>query len=135
MTDLQAIPILRSPDLAATAAFYEFLGFVSERLEDYLILRRDGIELHFCPPDHQDGRATESTSYIRGDGIDALHEEWQAPGATVSPIYHRPWGMFEFYLSDPHGCLLKFGRSDSEGAPPETYEPRHPLDPPQGDTT
>ncbi|WP_138469295.1 VOC family protein [Poseidonocella sp. HB161398] len=121
MTDIAAIPILRSPDLAATARFYEDqLGFAAEPAgPDYLILRRDGIELHFCPPDFSDGRPTESCCYIRGAGIDALHDEWQAKGVPgFRPFQRRPWDMYEFYLSDPQGCLLKFGRSATAGAPP-----------------
>lgn len=119
--DIVAIPILRSPDLAATACFYrQELGFAAEPVgPDYLILRRDGIELHFCPPDVLDGRPTESCCYIRGAGIDRLHEEWRSkrvPG--FQPFQLRPWGMYEFYLSDPFGCLLKFGRSASEGPAP-----------------
>jgi catechol 2,3-dioxygenase-like lactoylglutathione lyase family enzyme len=121
MSDIELIPILRSPDLPQTAQFYtELLGFEAEFHEDtYLLLRRDHMELHFCPPDHKDGRQTESTCYFRGAGIDALHEEWQAKSVPgLSPFYHRPWGMYEFYISDPHECLLKFGRSDREGDPP-----------------
>lgn len=130
MTDLQAIPILRSPDLDQTSAFYSALGFTSERVGAYLILRRPGIELHYCPPDFTDGRPTESSCYIRGGGVDALHAEWSETGVSdLTPIYHRPWGMYEFYLSDPHGCLLKFGRSDQEGDPPHSFLPRHPGDP------
>ena len=129
MTSVETLPILRSLALEETQVFYEALGFAGERLGDYLILRRPGIELHFCPPDHTDGRATESCCYVRGPGIDALHAEWTASGASVTPFYHRPWGMYEFYLSDPHGCLLKFGRSDQDGAPPAAFEARHPLDP------
>ncbi|WP_108258526.1 bleomycin resistance protein [Mangrovicoccus ximenensis] len=131
MTDITTIPILRSPDLAATAQFYTGeLGFSAETAgPDYLLLRRDAIELHFCPPDFADGRPTESCCYIRGAGIDALHDEWQAKSVPgFRPFTLRPWGMYEFYLSDPHGCLLKFGRSDREGAPPrqltDTENPR-----------
>ncbi|MEJ6404828.1 bleomycin resistance protein [Yoonia sp. 2307UL14-13] len=129
MTNVEAIPIMRSRNLDETTAFYGTLGFTPERFGDYLILRRPGIELHFCPPDHDDGRETESCCYIRGGGIDALHAEWTAAGIkALSPIYHRPWGMYEFYISDPHGCLMKFGRSDSEGAPPQSFLPNHPGD-------
>lgn len=130
VTELEAIPILRSPNLEETRAFYERLGFDAEApAPGYLILRRPGIELHFCPPDHHDGRATESSCYIRGAGIDELHREWTAAGVSqVSRFYHRPWGMYEFYLSDPHGCLLKFGRSDREGDAPEGDVQAHPAD-------
>ena len=65
MTDLQALPILRTPNLEETAHFYSGLGFAVERVGPaYLILRRPGIELHFAPPDHMDGLATESSCYI-----------------------------------------------------------------------
>ncbi len=128
--DVQAIPILRSPNLAETAEFYATLGFSAERFgAAYLVLRRPGLELHFMPPDDDDGRATESCCYIRGGGIDELHREWsQASVAALTPIYHRPWGMYEFYISDPHGCLLKFGRSDQDGKAPKGALPHHPQD-------
>ncbi|MEM8578327.1 MAG: VOC family protein [Pseudomonadota bacterium] len=134
MTDVTTIPVLRSPNLAESRAFYEGLGFeVTMAGPDYLVVARAGIELHFCPPDHQDGRETESSCYIRGPGIDALHAEWAAlPGNVVTPIYTRPWGMYEFYVGDPHGCLLKFGRPVAEGPPPEGVLPAHPLDPAGG---
>ena len=129
MTDLQTIPVLRSPNFEETAQFYSTLGFSAEPVgPGYLILRRPGIELHFMPPDHTDGRATESSCYIRGGGIDELHREWSRAGiANLTPIYHRPWGMYEFYIGDPHGCLLKFGRSDQEGQAPEGASPHHPA--------
>ena len=94
MTDTQTIPIMRSPDLDQTSDFYSMLGFTSERIGDYLIVRRPGIEVHYSPPDFEDGRPTESSCYIRGGGIDALHAEWTEAGVPgLTPIYHRPWGM------------------------------------------
>ncbi|MEL6954611.1 MAG: VOC family protein [Pseudomonadota bacterium] len=127
MTDLQTIPILRSPNLDESAAFYKRLNFeIGLQMPGYLIMVRKGIELHFIPPDHTDGRATESTCYIRGNGIDALHTEWE-PTGLVTPFYHRAWGMYEFYIGDPHGCLLKFGRPADEGPAPVGVRP-HPTD-------
>lgn len=123
--DLFAIPNLRSPDLDKTTAFYtSYLGFQAERIApDYLILRRETIELHFSPPDRDNDLPTESTCYIRGAGIDALYDEFKTkdvPG--LMPFVHRPWGMYEFYVSDPHGVLLRFGRSDREGDIPEVLK-------------
>lgn len=123
MSDLQTIPILRSPDLDATRGFYtEQLGFAAERTATtHLILRREGIELHVIPPDPgEENRPNPSTCYIRGAGIDALHDEFAARGVPgFRPFTHTPWGMFEFYVSDPFGVLLRFGRSDREGHPPK----------------
>ncbi|MEM9754805.1 MAG: VOC family protein [Pseudomonadota bacterium] len=130
MPDLLTIPILRSPNLEETKAFYTRLGFETVLASPtYLVLRRPGIEVHFCPPDHTDGRATESTCYIRGAGIQDLHREWSEAGiAEMTPIYRRPWGMYEFYIGDPHGCLLKFGQSEGDGDPPKDALPGHPAD-------
>lgn len=129
MTDLTVLPVLRSSNLDETTAFYtNQLGFTPERVApDYLIMRRDQIELHFCPPDHARTYAaddtgpleTEARCYIRGAGIDALHDEFAArkvPG--FRGFVQTPWNMFEFYVSDPCGVLLVFGRSVTDGPVP-----------------
>lgn len=129
MTDLTVIPVLRSSDLNKTSAFYtDQLGFTPERvMPEYLIMRRDQIELHFCPPDHAQSYAangrgpldTEARCYIRGAGIDALHDEFAARKvAGFRGFVQTPWNMFEFYVSDPSGILLVFGRSATEGPVP-----------------
>jgi catechol 2,3-dioxygenase-like lactoylglutathione lyase family enzyme len=129
MTDLTVLPVLRSSDLDETSTFYaEQLGFTPERVApDYLIMRRDQIELHFCPPDHPqiyaaDGTGpleTEARCYIRGAGIDALHDEFVARNVLgFRGFVKTPWNMFEFYVSDPNGVLLVFGRSATEGPAP-----------------
>ena len=48
-----------------------------------------------------------------------MHEEYAAlrmpqEGPALprfTPLANRPWGMQEFYVHDPHGNLLKFGRN------------------------
>jgi hypothetical protein len=129
VTDLTAFPVLLSKDLEKTAVFYTGqLGFVAERItQDYLIMRRGQIELHFRPPYYADTFAadgsgpleTQERCYIRGAGIDALFDEFSArdvPG--LRPFVNTPWNMFEFYVSDPSGILLVFGRSATEGDAP-----------------
>lgn len=121
MSDLQTIPVFRSPDLDATATYYcTQLGFVSERVtNDYLILRRADVELHFAPHDYDDARPTEQRCYIRGGGIDALHDEFLTRKVDgFRPFQRTAWDMFEFYVSDPFDLLLVFGRSATEGVPP-----------------
>lgn len=126
MTDkdtIEALPVLPSLSIAETAAFYsEKLGFQAHVFEgqDYLILRRDGMELHFWLCD--DREICENTSvYLRGDGIDALYEELSGKDLPrLSPFTVRPWGMKEFYVWDPHGNLLRFGRDTLPG---EVHDP------------
>jgi len=117
MTDFaQAIPVLASLDIAESAAFYiGKLGFTETyRDTNYLIVRRDRIELHFW---HTDNRAfPENTScYIRGGQVRALYEEFSGKGIScLSAFEVRPWNMKEFYVHDPHGNLLRFGIAPEE---------------------
>lgn len=110
---IEVIPVLPSLDIAETLSFYQGqLGFgtIVYQASDYLILRRDGIELHFWLTD--DAKLCENTSvYLRGGGIDALHAEFRAAGVKrMTDMELRPWNMTEFYIHDPHGNLLRFGR-------------------------
>lgn len=103
------VPVLASLDLKASEAFYTArLGFSTlARHADYLIVARDGCELHFwlCAERH----IAENTScYVRGD-TRALHADFTARGLTLQPPQERAWGMRELYVTDPHGNLLKFG--------------------------
>lgn len=110
-----SIPTLASLDIEESARFYsEQLGFAVDPMGDYLIARRDRMELHFWLA--QDRIFPEHTScYIRGGQIVALYEEYRAKGVPgLSDFSVRPWNMKEFTIHDPHGNLLRFG-----GAPEE----------------
>ncbi|MEP0709835.1 MAG: VOC family protein [Parvibaculum sp.] len=123
MTDQAiAIPVLASLDLQQSKSFYEEkLGFRAELFGDYMIAKRDGMEIHFWLAN--DRVYPESTScYIRGRQVPALYEELSKKDIGVNPIdgerisdfTTRPWGMKEFYVWDCHGNLLKFGLSADE---------------------
>jgi catechol 2,3-dioxygenase-like lactoylglutathione lyase family enzyme len=108
----RTIPVLPSPDIEATKAFYTGqLGFEAQHYvaEQYLIVRRDEMEIHFWRSD--DLKLPEvSSCYIRGGQVPALHAEFTARGVDkLSAFTVRPWGMKEFYVRDPHGNLLRFG--------------------------
>lgn len=123
MTDLQTIPILQTPSIAETQAFAEALGFEVETVGDgYAILRGYEIEIHYSFTTRTEV-CNETSCYIRGGGILALHTALRARNpAQLSDIVSRPWGMTEFYLHDPHGNLLKFGMSTDE-LPPD-FQPK-----------
>ena len=110
MTAISAtIPVLASLDFEETAAFYELrLGFEPRlQSENYLIMERDGCELHFwlCSEPH----IAENTScYLHGD-TQVLHADFARRGLKLDPPVARPWGMREFHVIDPHGNLLKIG--------------------------
>lgn len=113
----RCIPVLASLDIAATQAFYvNQLGFREVVYSDanYLIVRRDAMELHFwLAPDKIH---PENTScYIRGGQVPALYAEFRARGVPkLSNFAVRPWNMKEFHIHDPHGNLLRFGCAPQE---------------------
>jgi len=67
------------------------------------------MELHFWKT--ADKIFPENTScYIRGGQVEALYDEFKTRGVPgLSDFAVRPWNMKEFYVTDPHGNLLKFG--------------------------
>ena len=73
-------------------------------------MRDDGLcPRHPCPR----FPPRNTSCYIRGGQVAALHEEYSARGLpNLSPCRVRPWNMEEFYIHDPHGNLLKFGCGD-----------------------
>jgi catechol 2,3-dioxygenase-like lactoylglutathione lyase family enzyme len=111
MKDLfsSAHPILPSLNFEKTIAFYQKLGFVlSSRYDNYLIMHRDGIELHFWPC--TDRHIAENTGcYFRSPDVDALHAGLVAKGVRAAPPQDQSWNMREFYLIDPSGNLLRIG--------------------------
>lgn len=117
----RTIPVLASLKIRESRDFYvDMLGFKA-LYEDanYLIVRRDEMEIHFWLAD--DKIYPESTScYIRGGQIVALYDEYRTRGVLrLSSFEVRPWDMKEFYIHDPHGNLLRFGCAPKE-APEET---------------
>lgn len=112
-----AVPVLPSLNIDETEAFYrDWLGFHERvyRADDYLIVRRRHLELHFWLT-QEDALPKSSSVYIRGGEVPALfveYDERQVQG--LSPFFVRPWNMKEFYVHDPHGNLLRFGCSPKE---------------------
>jgi hypothetical protein len=108
----QARPVLASLNHADTAAFYARLGFsVAVHDPEYLIIGRDGIELHFWLCD--DRRIAEATScYLRSPDVDTLHAEFAGKGEDIEMTAPKDfaWGMREFYVWDVNGNLLRFGQ-------------------------
>ncbi len=113
----KTIPILPSMNIGESQAFYEKqLGFSSTvyKEHNYLIMRRDEMEIHFWLTDNK-LFPDNSSCYIRGGQIVALYEEYRSRGVPrLSDFTVRPWNMKEFYVIDPHGNLLRFGCAPEE---------------------
>lgn len=112
------IPKLPMRDKTATREFYlHRLGFhpVGDAdYEGYLMLQKDGIEIHFF--EHRDLRPSENYGqvYIRTDAIEALYRaatDQHLPMPQAGHLQTKPWGQREFSILDPDHNLLTFGQS------------------------
>ncbi|QYZ70658.1 bleomycin resistance protein [Neotabrizicola shimadae] len=110
-------PILPSRDIARTEAFWHGLGFETEYIDaDYLLMKREGAEVHFFAHSTLNPAQNDHGAYLRPSDIRALHAEWSAldlPDRGI-PRYvaleEKPWGMAELALIDPDGNLVRAGQ-------------------------
>lgn len=111
-------PILPARDLAATEAFYVRLGFRTVYGDaSYLLLKRDGAEVHFFHAPEHVPAASDHGAYLRPTDIDAFSVEVAALGLPSErgfprflPAEDKPWGMREAALWDPDGNLIRAGQ-------------------------
>lgn len=105
-------------DKTATRTFYiNQLGFEetgSADFEGYLMLKKDGVEIHFFAFAALDPAENYGQVYIRTNDIDGLYRTLLEKKTSIhpnSPLETKPWGQREFALLDPDNNLLTFGQS------------------------
>ena len=109
-------PMLAVAGMADTLAFYhDVLGFVpTVQTDGYAIVERDGQTIHFMKAD-----SDEVMSHVRG------HTEIYIEVSDIAPLwehvktfkdryrirdlFERDYGMTEFHIEDPNGCLVFVG--------------------------
>jgi DNA-binding MarR family transcriptional regulator len=126
-----AIPVLPTHDTAATVRFYERVGFRNGRGGDdeYVMLERDGVELHFALNPDVDPFATAGIARLSVPDADSfraevlaagvverdpavdLHRRWASTHdvSRVGPIADMPYRVREFALFDPTNNLIHVG--------------------------
>ena len=102
-------PIMPTTDIARTVEHYRALGFSVEIHGDFVMTRRDEIELFFSQMPNHDPKRTASCVYIRVDDANALHAHWQVNGISLHPLRDTDYKMREFALIDPDGNMMLFG--------------------------
>jgi catechol 2,3-dioxygenase-like lactoylglutathione lyase family enzyme len=109
-------PMLATANMEETILFYEsVLGFApTMKTPEYSIMERDGQTIHFqkavseevmrCVREHTE-------IYIEVSGIHALWEHVKTfkNRYRIRDLFEREYGMTEFHISDPNGCLVFFG--------------------------
>lgn len=118
LTDVH--PKIPMRDKAVTIDYYvNGLGFQicgTAEYPDYLMVRKDRIEIHFFLFKALDPAENYGQVYIRTDAIETLYEEMLSRGFKIhpnGPLHEKPWGQKEFALLDPDNNLLTFGQSVS----------------------
>jgi len=110
-------PMLRTPDLRGTVAFYtEVLGFTCENVRDdwgWAALRSGKAEIMLSGLNaHEGDGATVFTGslYLRTDDVDGLWNRLKDRARICYPIEDFEYGMREFAIYDNNGYLLQFGQ-------------------------
>jgi len=111
-------PKLPMRDKAATKDYYiNQLGFElfgNADYDGYLMLKRDGIQIHFFEFKELDPAANYGQIYIRTDAISNYYQWLLDNKVRIHPngrLELKPWGQREFSLLDPDNNLLTFGQS------------------------
>ncbi|MFA7272677.1 MAG: VOC family protein [Crocinitomicaceae bacterium] len=108
-------PKLPMRNLAATKEYYiSCLGF-SELGDygDYLLVKKDTIELHFFLFKDLNPKENYGQVYIRTNEIDRVYQNFLDSKVEIhpgGPLQQKPWGIKEFSLLDPDNNLLTFGQ-------------------------
>jgi catechol 2,3-dioxygenase-like lactoylglutathione lyase family enzyme len=117
---LKAIhPKLPMRNKSKTKAYYvKTLGFkeLGISYEEYLMVEKDAIELHFFLFKDLDPLENYGQVYIRTNEIDKLYQSLLNEHVAIHPhgkLELKPWGQKEFSLLDPDHNLLTFGQANS----------------------
>jgi hypothetical protein len=110
------IPKLPMRDKMLTEEFY--LNQLSFELisdyGDYILLKKDQIEIHFFEFKTLNPLENYGQVYIRVIDIDKLYKSLLDKSIAIHPNGHlevKPWGQKEFSLLDPDNNLLTFGQA------------------------
>jgi hypothetical protein len=118
--DLQALtPMLHVPDVRATAAWYETIGFtVLETFGDgqdglsFAILSAGATRVMFNQGGHlSTAPRREVDLYVDVDEVDTLFKSIKDRTEVLEQPYDTEYGMREFIIRDINGFWITFGMS------------------------
>ena len=110
-------PKLPMRDKSVTKDYYVnklgFQIFGDNDFEDYLMIYKDNIQIHFFEFKDLDPATNYGQVYIRTNDIETLYQKFLEMKITIhpnGPLAIKPWGQREFALLDPDNNLLTFGQ-------------------------
>lgn len=111
-------PKLPMRDKALTKEFYinklGFQQFGSADYDEYLMVQKDNIQIHFFEFKELEPAENYGQVYIRTDEIEKLYKsavDNQLSMPKAGHLQTKPWRQKEFSLLDPDNNLLTFGQS------------------------
>lgn len=112
--DHRVVAIIPSDDLDASEAFYRRLSFdVVSDYGDYRILE-DGrgwhLHLTHAPGWPKNVEHNPFGLYLYVEDVDAVAEAVRELIIEDGAPHLKPWGTYEFAVSDPSGVLVRIGR-------------------------
>ncbi len=114
-------PMLATADMEETISFYQnVLGFTATmKSPGYSIVERDGQTIHF-----QKAASEEVMKCVRGHAeiyieVSGIHVLWEHVQTfknrhRIRDLFDREYGMTEFHIEDPNGCLVFVGEPTSK---------------------
>jgi catechol 2,3-dioxygenase-like lactoylglutathione lyase family enzyme len=109
-------PMLAAADMEQTLAFYrDVLGFKpTMKSAGYAIVERDGQTIHFMKAASEEVMKCvrgHTEIYIEVSNIGALWEHVSTfkDRYHIRDLFDRDYGMTEFHIGDPNGCLVFVG--------------------------
>jgi hypothetical protein len=116
LTDIN--PKLPMRNKAITKDYYlnhlGFQEFGSADFNDYLMVKKDQIQIHFFQFNDLNPKENYGQVYIRTNDIDGLYKSFLDKKLNIHPngkLQIKPWDQKEFSMLDPDNNLLTFGQS------------------------
>ena len=91
-----------------------FKEFGHADYDNYLMLEKDNIQIHFFEFKNLSPKENYGQVYIRTDNIDKFHQSLMDLKTSIhpnGPLEIKPWGQKEFSVLDPDNNLLTFGQN------------------------
>jgi len=112
--DHHVAAILPCSDLAASQAFYERLGFALRSDHGHYRILADGrgwhVHLQAVTPGWTIAAHNPFGLYLYVEDVDAVADRVRELIIEAGAPHARPWGTYEFAISDPDGVLVRVGR-------------------------
>ena len=109
-------PMLATDNMDASILFFQnVLGFTPIRKSpSYSIIERDGQTIHFQKAASEEvmkSMREHTEIYIEVSGIHSLWEHVKTFKSQyrIRDLFDREYGMTEFHIADPNGCLVFVG--------------------------